>query len=155
MALGRNPEGAKKSKRSLVTKVVVRLPQGNRKFTALIDCGAEENFISQRLVVEEGLPSLPSSMRGRTIDGHRVTIYGEHKLKTFAIDANGIRRLSEQTFFGAEMVGYDLILGWSWLETENPDCDWTAGKWYYREKYTPVVIALEPDQFRKKLRDEI
>jgi hypothetical protein len=93
-------------------------------------------------------------MRGRTIDGHRVTIYGEHKLKTFAIDANGIRRLSEQTFFGAEMVGYDLILGWSWLETENPDCDWTAGKWYYREKHTPIVIALEPDQFRKELRNE-
>ena len=103
--------------------MVVRLPQGNRKLTVLINCKTEENFISQRLIVEKGFPSLPSSVRGRTINGHRMIIYEKHELKTFAIDANGIRRLSEQIYFGAEMVSYNLILGWSWLETENPDCD--------------------------------
>jgi hypothetical protein len=93
VAMGRNPEGARDTRR-MTANVVLRTPQGTRKFLALIDCAAEENFISQRLVVEQGLTATPTKVAGRTIDGHKVIIYGEHALPTFAIDSNGIRKES-------------------------------------------------------------
>jgi hypothetical protein len=36
----------------MTINVILRIPQGTRKFLALIDYAAEKNFISQRLVIK-------------------------------------------------------------------------------------------------------
>jgi hypothetical protein len=112
MAMGRNPEEARDTRR-MTANVILRTPQGTRKFLALIDCAAEENFISQRLVVEQGLTATPTKVAGRTINSHKVIIYGEHALPTFTIDSNNIRKESQQAYYACDMQAYDLILGWS------------------------------------------
>ena len=151
VATGRNPEGAKNTSR-LTTRVILRTAQGNRTFLALIDCGANENFISQRVVVEQGLQATPSRVSAKTIDDHKVVIYGEHALSTFAIDSKGVRRESQQTYYACDMLAYDLILGWPWLQDENPDCHWDTREWYYRDK--PYVEVQSAKQFEKTLRGE-
>jgi hypothetical protein len=93
VAMGRNPEGAKDTRR-MTANVVLRTPQGTRTFLALIDCAAEENFISQRLVVEQGLTATPTKIAGKTINNYKIIIYGKYAFPTFAINSNSIRKKS-------------------------------------------------------------
>ena len=60
MALGKDPKEAKPTQR-LVAEVALLVPRGTRMVTALIDTGAQENFLSQHLVVEEGLQAEQTS----------------------------------------------------------------------------------------------
>jgi hypothetical protein len=51
VTISRNLERAKNT-RKITINVILLIPQGTRKFLALIDYTAEKNFISQRLVIE-------------------------------------------------------------------------------------------------------
>jgi hypothetical protein len=51
MAMGRNLKKIRDT-RKMITNIILRIPQKTRKLLALINCAAEENFISQRLVIE-------------------------------------------------------------------------------------------------------
>jgi len=51
VAISRNPEKTKDTRR-IIANIILRISQETRKFLALIDCAAEENFISQRLVIK-------------------------------------------------------------------------------------------------------
>lgn len=83
MALGKDPKEAKPTQR-LVAEVALRVPRGTRMVTALIDTGAQENFLSQHLVVEEGLQAEQTSIGAHTVDGHHITVYGRHEIETRA-----------------------------------------------------------------------
>lgn len=149
--MGRKTEGAKDTSR-LTTSVEMRMAHGKRMLHALIDCGAEENFLSQRWVVEQGLRATSSTMAAKTIDDHKVVIYGEHMLSTAAIDSKGVQRESQQKFYACDMHAYDMILGWTWLRQMNPDCHWDDSTWYYREQ--PHIVAETARQFQKTLQGE-
>ena len=92
VALGKDPRKATQTQ-SLVTEVTLRLSHGNRVVTALVDCGAQENFLSQKIVVEESLTAQPTTIGAYTIDGHRIAVYGRHALETQATDINGNKRI--------------------------------------------------------------
>jgi len=83
---------------------------------ALVDTGAQENFLSQKIVLEEGLQATPTRMSAETVDGHRISIYGEHTITTSAEDARGMARSCEHTYLATDISKYDAILGYPWLE---------------------------------------
>jgi hypothetical protein len=93
VTINRNLKKAKNI-RKMIANIILRIPQKTRKFFALIDCAAEKNFISQRLIVEQRLTTTPTKVTGRTIDSHKMIIYGKHALPTFIINSNGIRKES-------------------------------------------------------------
>jgi hypothetical protein len=112
VALGKDPSRAKQTQ-SLTTQLILRLPHANRMVTALVDCGAHDNFLSQKLVVEEGLQAIPTSTGAHTIDGHRITIYGRHACYTQTIDMDGTEKDIKQEFLATDSDQYEVILGLS------------------------------------------
>jgi transposase InsO family protein len=130
-------------------------PHSPRTVNALIDSGAEENFISQSLVVEMGMHAQRDSLGVHTIDGHTVRVYGRHTSRITAVDSHGVSRSTDQTFLASDIRRYDLILGWPWLEDVEPDCRYKQRKWFYRDKDPDDILIQEVtrQQFAKEARE--
>ena len=150
MALGKNPSQATQTE-CLVTQVVLCLSHANRKVNALIDCGAHQNFLSQKFVLEEGLIADPTTMGAHTIDGHRVAIYGRHAVETQATDMDGVTRSTEQEFLATDCDDYPVILGLPWMEAADPDCHWRAKTWRYRSEEGELRIEEVKAKKLKKI----
>src|SRR2546429_350145 len=109
--------------------------QRTRTVRALIDSGADENFISQLLAVELGLkPTATPTPAIRTLNGERLTTYHYYTIPTRLENEEGERLEITDEFLGADMVGFDLILGMPWLYNANPDVQWDTGTWKKRKK---------------------
>ena len=118
---------------------------------ALIDTGAQENFISQHLAVEVGLQAEPAPIGAYTIDGHRVAVYGRHVCETRAIDSKGVSRTMTQTFLATDIKGYDVILGYPWIVAANPDCQWAERTWIYREEQAKDIQLISAKEMRAEM----
>jgi hypothetical protein len=64
--------------RKIMVNTILRLPQENRKISALFDIDTEDNFISQRLTVEINLPSKYVDRSKITIDEYKIYIYDRY-----------------------------------------------------------------------------
>ena len=113
MALGLKPSKADllRERRCIEIETTLYLPHGNRKVKALLDCGAEDEIISQRFVKQNGLQETPVGRMGVAVDGHRVTIYGAHDLLLKAKDHHNVTQHTRRTFYATDMQHYDIIFG--------------------------------------------
>jgi hypothetical protein len=109
VALGKDPSRAKQIQ-SLTIQLILRLPHVNRMVTALVDYSAHDNFLSQKLMVKEGLQAIPTSTGAYIIDGHRIIIYGQHACYTQAIDMDGTKKDIKQEFLTTDSNQYEIIL---------------------------------------------
>jgi hypothetical protein len=87
MILERTPKKTRQSK-SIIVNTVLRLPQKNRKNSALLNIGAENNFISQRLTIKINLFPKRIDRSKITIDKYKIYIYNNHRLPTITIDSH-------------------------------------------------------------------
>jgi hypothetical protein len=80
--------------RSNAMKVIITLllPYEKRTFRALLNSGADYNFINQKLVVEEQLQSFNVGNIGYAINKHPVYIYSGHEIRIKMTDANSVKR---------------------------------------------------------------
>jgi transposase InsO family protein len=148
LALGIPHDRAKPS-RALAITISVSTPHGVRTVSALVDSGAEENFIDQRVVKAMDLPSEPLSVRANATDGHHLRTYGQVNCETHATDGRGVARSLSQAFIATNIIKFDIILGWPWLIGTDCDCHWRRGTWYYRatsiedvqESHIDVMVA--------------
>jgi Reverse transcriptase (RNA-dependent DNA polymerase)/RNase H-like domain found in reverse transcriptase/Integrase zinc binding domain/Chromo (CHRromatin Organisation MOdifier) domain/Integrase core domain len=153
VALGLPPKAVEAGKTTaMVVDIVISMRHGRRTLRALVDSGAHENCISQRVIVEEGLKALPSSMGAHAVDGHPIRVYGRHILETHATDMRGATRSFEQKYIATDILRYDVLLGYPWLSQFNPRMDWPTGAFYYQAtrvvESTEVNMAeiLDPDE---------
>ena len=76
LALGlidqKNSTQSQQPKRAMTIEVDLILPTGPHTVYALLDSGAEGNFISQLLVTELGMHSATSNTRARTVGGQLI-----------------------------------------------------------------------------------
>lgn len=90
--------------------------------SGLIDCGVTLNFTTQivikRLSCGPGV-DLPHGVR--TIDGTALRTYQLHTLNAKVVDSVGNERVTKADFIAADFVGFDIILGSSWLIQEEPE----------------------------------
>jgi hypothetical protein len=154
VALGRSPLGAVRSN-AMEVVVALSLPHGKRTFRALLDSGADYNFINQKLVVEEQLQGFDVGSMGYAIDKHPVYIYGGHEILTEMTDANGVKREYPQVYYAAEIGDYDLLIGLSWLTELDPDIHWSLRKWFYRPEQANRIQILDREKFREELTSEV
>ena len=140
----------------LATEIGLVGPQGTRMISALIDTGAQENFISQHIIVEERMEAEPTSIGAHTIDGHRIAIYGRHVVETQATDARGVTHSTTQTYLATEIRGYGAILGYPWLVAANPDCHWEQRNWTYRrtEEDSVQIQLVSAEQMEAEIATE-
>jgi hypothetical protein len=121
------------SPQAIACEVLLETSQGLRTAWVLIDSGAESNFINQKWT-EQYYPDSPSKPRKvKALDGRRIRAYGQHKLSVHAEDADGLSRNHTHVFEAVDMDGYDMILGFPWLQATNPDIDWVQRTWRYRD----------------------
>jgi hypothetical protein len=125
---------------------------GTRTLTALVDSGAMENFLSQRVIVEEGLQAHATSMGAYSVDGHDIRIYGRHICETHVKDTRGETRMSTQSYLATDIKQYDAILGWPWLQAVDPEIYWKEARWEYRQSDIPVV-EVDAKDFQAELAE--
>jgi len=71
-----------KNTRCIFIEVTLCFSHGNRKITALFDCGTDEDLISQRFTKENGLEVTPVGRIRITVDGYYIIIYRSHNIIT-------------------------------------------------------------------------
>ena len=151
----------------LFTAVQVRTPTGWKTLTALIDSGANENFISHLRAAEMGIkPRLhEEAPRVTTIDETQFQVYGVYRPRIRASDHSGTTGESHSRLLAASFTDWDIILGWPWLKELNPDINWRDERWSYRDdsKEQPVpqgaseeskVSFLDAQEFMDTTQDE-
>lgn len=136
----------------MVTEVELPIPRGGtRKVRALIDSGAQGNFISQHVIAAEGITTALVAPHSYAVDGHPIQVYGLHALETHAADTLGTAGSSSQQFIATDIHDFDAILGHAWLWTVDPDIRWREGAWYYRAS-DPEVKKVSTAKFVKTIR---
>jgi hypothetical protein len=120
------------STRRLVITVRLQTKDGWRDVKALIDTGAEDDFISQMLVKEMGIPySSPSPGSAKAIDGRPVFIYGGTTVTYKLKDSLGQDRQDTRQMWAVDMSDTDITLGWPWLESIDPIIRFRQKEWRY------------------------
>jgi Reverse transcriptase (RNA-dependent DNA polymerase). len=122
--------------------IEITTPQGPVNAWALMDSGAESNFISQRWVKEHLPDETSMPRRVKALDGHEISAYGHRILEVIAEDNNGMRRTQSHGFEAVDIEGYDAILGYPWLQEINPDPNWSKKTWSYRTIETHPEVEL-------------
>jgi hypothetical protein len=113
---------------------------------ALLDSGAEVNFVSQLFAKQCGWNmTRESPMRASGIDGAALYIYGEYDVFVKAKDSEGCERKHKHTFQAANIEGYSLILGYPWLASQNPGVDWQARRWRYPLDESRLEVVSEKE----------
>ncbi|KAI9778932.1 MAG: hypothetical protein M1816_003797 [Peltula sp. TS41687] len=135
--------------------------------TALIDSGANENFIGHLQVAELGVkPRLEEATPTvTTIDETQLQVYGVYRLRIGATDNSGTTGESHSRLLAASFTGRDIVLGWPWLKELNPDINWRDECWSYRvdseEKPMPQgaseerISFLDAQEFIDSSKDDV
>ena len=114
---------------------------------ALVDSGSELNFVAQLLVKEAGWVEPEEVVQAvRMLDRRTMPVYGIHNVSSRIADSNGQAKQYGNQCYAIDIQGYDLILGYPWLQQYNPNLDWANGTWSYTEPSTLPEVATE-DQF--------
>ena len=140
MVLGLDAVETSASEECIFLDVEIQTPQGKRMLRALLDSGAQGNFLSQAIVIEEKILLSKTSTRVNGVGGHEVTVYGQSLIETHATDMRGISRWAQHSFYAANLRGFDVILGMPWLRSVNPEISWTEREWFYRESRTTIYV---------------
>jgi len=134
----------------IATEVCIETPEGPIRAKALIDCGAQSNFMDQlwaKQYLDDAKDTGPRKVKA--LDGHQIQSYGARKLMLSTTDDNQLTRQTMHVFEAVSIEGYDIILGLPWLRATNPIMDWQARTWTYREA-TKVEI-MHPSRAVKKI----
>lgn len=87
----------------------------------------------------------------RGIDGNPLRTYLEHKLEVFTTDSAGRIVCSTVIFLGADVGGFDIILGRPWLKQISPSINWENDYWTHRQENdrtaTPKIALLNAKEF--------
>ena len=124
-----------KEKPYLSTAVQGTTPTGWKTLTALIDSGANENFISHLRAAEMGIKSRlhEEAPTVTTIDETQFQVYGVYRSRIRATDHSGTIVESHSYLLAANFTGWDIVLGWPWLKELIPDITWRDERWSYRD----------------------
>jgi hypothetical protein len=132
----------------LEAQVELRGPEGWSTRKALIDSGANVNFVSQICTKECSLdPTSFQAIKVKLPDGKTLQTYGSHKVTMKARDNAGVEREEQEQFVAATLEQYDVILGMPWLRRHNPRVDWPGRQWTYPDVAANVKL-IGPQQFK-------
>ena len=84
-----------------------------------------------------------------TLEGQPLLTYGFRNATLRLEDTQGRRLESAETLVAADITGYDLILGYPWLQGNDPDIRWKDRSWRLRSApstdKTPVELSTPED----------
>lgn len=118
----------------------------------LIDSGASRSFISQiwakqHLQDTQGVPH-----KVEAVDGHEIQSYGSREILLRLADSTGTRTRLKWQCESVDMSRYDMILGYDWLQTVNPDIDWAQCRWSYKDETPSELEVVAAEEFEEGLQ---
>ncbi|KAK9233678.1 hypothetical protein V1525DRAFT_422965, partial [Lipomyces kononenkoae] len=132
----------------ITTDVYVNTTEG--RIRALLDGGAESNFMSRTWAKTHSCKLVGSAVLAEAVDGHLIPTYGKCLLDLVTPDSGGRLGTTLQAYNLVDMPKYDFILGMPWHETVEPDMRWAAKKWYYRDGNRPDDINPKLQYYRTR-----
>jgi hypothetical protein len=128
--------------------LTVQLILNKHRILALIDSGAQANFISPRTINEYGLPWVHKEVyyRLRTVEGEPVE-YGNGvvTMETAPLHMTAGPITDTMVFDITEIGDQAVILGLPWLQKYNPRIDWVTGQLLW-DKTNPQYDSSMPDR---------
>lgn len=146
VVLGKTVTSEEPKRGTLVIDVEITVKGKRHTLHALVDSGADEEFIAQSTVVALGMKGKPPDTFGKAVDGHKISLYGRHQCEIIAEDCKGRQSRESCSMLATDIEGFDAILGASWLWKVDPDISFRRGVWTMRS----AAIKRE----RKKARRE-
>lgn len=124
-----------------------------RAIRILVDGGANENFISERLISELRLKTKTKHEQDavRLADGTSVP---SSRVARLSYQIGPVR--DTETFHSLPLGEYDMILGIPWLARLNPSTNWRKGTLTLRTRRNPArdpLQAIEAETLRLRGRD--
>lgn len=116
-------------------RIELRRPQlkvkgsvGGKVVHALVDSGAEDNFINKNILQELQIQkSTPLSQPIIAADGHIIMPSDKARIVEIECKFNDLAK-GQLSFVPAPLKHQDVILGYPWLQRLNPNIDWITGK---------------------------
>ena len=127
---------------------------------ALLDTGAEDDFISNCYLCQQGIKlqeeSVHPLVRLRYADGTPAPYYGQLPVKSQITDWDYKTREFHVGYHITDIQSteYQAILGRRWMRQADTDLVLTAGTWRYRAG-TPKVTLERPERFSKTMRNTL
>ena len=141
----------------LVTSGVIQNSATSESHTlkAVIDSGSPFNLIFQIKIKEmQLLIGCQPHHKPRGIDGNSLHTYFVHELEVFTTNSAGRIVYSKGTFLGADIEGFEIILGRPWLKEKRPSINWKNDYWTHcRENdqtATQKIALLNSQEFEVK-----
>ena len=118
---------------SFIITVKIQMPTGIQDIVTLVDSGMEANFIHEYFAKSTAIKLNREDHKAvRTIDGCITHSFGTMNIVVGATDALGETRAMKHTFKAISLSSYDIVLGYPWLKTVNPDIDWSEDHFQFR-----------------------
>lgn len=104
---------------------------GQVALSAMVDSGAQGNFVHPR-VAKEFLPAPSGKVaRVKAVYGHEVLSFRRYGVRFNVMDSNTKALTFQQDFHAVTMQGTDVILGMPWLRQAKPDINWLTGTFQF------------------------
>jgi hypothetical protein len=138
--------------RSPAGKLTLEVHIRGHRLNALLDSGAMDNFISEEVLQRCNIPwkqkQRPYSMvslEGQQVNHNNGMV--DRETDHLKCDLSGYRTLT--TFDVMKIRSHDLILGFPWLQKNNPDVDWEKGQLRWRSTAdSPDNTEMEETEFQ-------
>lgn len=132
--------------------VYLQLPGGDATpLRALYDSGAELNLINRSVI--EGTSVRPGETvrkpTAMSLDDNILDLGDPYSLTLDCKDSNGkTKRVGPETFWSADFVGYDLVLGYPWLAEADPCIRFSTGTYeWFQEDAERIVWSTAEELF--------
>jgi hypothetical protein len=120
--------------------------------SALVDCGATANFVSQDLVnqltlktfrLEEPVPVVLADQGNTKLQSRQVVKNLKFKIQDF----------QDSSDFLVVPTQYDIVLGKPWLDRHNPHVDWPSNSLHFEDNIVLKDISLS--SLETKIEDKL
>jgi len=100
-----------KLRKSIRTKVILRVRGEEHTLRALIDFGAKSDFLSKTFADRVLFIILDTPYTAYAVDGRNIPVYGQVNCELSLQDSRGTYKASMRRFLLTAIKDYDLILG--------------------------------------------
>lgn len=128
----------------------------NKLLKALLDTGANANFISYSYLIKQGIHTDKTAMAQpiRYANGETAPCYGKFVTKVQVFDSARKLRTFDIMFHIIDIAPtqYQAILGQPWLGQADPDILLSTGRWRWRHQ-DPKTMVEKPTKFLYSMKD--
>lgn len=135
-------------------RAAVMTPEGDKRVACVLDDAADVNVISEAFARKAGLKKLDIALPDMEgFRGDKGSVYGAYRVRMRLADSTGEDKLTEETFFGVDLKGPEILLGRPWRRQYGVIVDSRDDYWWYARKDERHAVHMrEPSAFYRDMQ---